>query len=545
MSTTQPDEPPTIYYTADGVTLWLGDSLDVLPLLDDESVDAIVTDPPYELGFMGRAWDASGIAYSVPLWRECLRVLRPGGHLAAFGGTRTYHRLALAIEDAGFEIRDSLHWLYGSGFPKGADIAKAIDKRRDDRADVLRVTARLAEHRDAAGWTNRQIDALWGFDGMASHWTTQGKAASVPTPEQWARLREVLAFDDPDTDALVQQLNARKGLIGEAWGQREVIGERTTGRGTGQGSVAVIKDNEANRTVTAPASGAARRWAGWNTALKPAHEPIVLARKTTGILSTAANVLAHGTGALNIDGCRVGADERTYVPRLSDNANLNDDGWSRIGKTPNPVTVTGRWPSNVILTHPPLVDEHGNVTSDACADGCVPGCPVADLDAQSGTTRSRAGGRTTKALGMMNDDARQAKNLPRTGHDDLGGASRFFPVFRYEAKASKRERPRLPDGTTHPTVKPLALMQWLVRLITPPGGHILEPFAGSGTTLQAARLEGFTVTGIERERPHAELCRIRLEQPVTPPARTATPTPIRKPRTPAGPEQPALFDETA
>lgn len=537
-------DKPALYYTADGVTLWLGDSRDVLPTLADESVDAVVTDPPYELGFMGRAWDASGIAYSVPLWRECLRVLKPGGHLVAFGGTRTYHRLASAIEDAGFEIRDSLHWLYGTGFPKGVDIAKAIDKRRDDRAEVLRVTARLAEHRDAAGWTNRQLDELWGFDGMATHWTTQGKAACVPTPEQWVRLHEVLGFDDPELDELVRSLNARKGLIGESWSQREVIGERTTGRGTGRGSVAVIGDNETNRHVTAPASDAARQWAGWNTALKPAHEPIVLARKSTGILSTTANVLAHGTGALNIDGCRVPGGERPVMARTATiTAASSMSGTSTGSSATGETTTAGRWPSNVILTHPPLVDEDGDVVGDACADGCVPGCPVAGLDAQAGIRRSGANPtrRHSPKFGDAYGEFEGATECTPARGADAGGASRFFPVFRYEAKASARERPRLPDGTAHPTVKPLALMRWLVRLITPPGGHVLEPFAGSGATLQAARLEGFTVTGIEREQPHAELCRIRLTAP-------AAPEPARlRPRTaqPETPEQGALFDEIA
>jgi hypothetical protein len=523
MNAIQP-EPPTVHYAADGVTLWLGDSLDVLPTLDDASVDAIVTDPPYELGFMGRAWDASGIAYSVDLWRECWRVLKPGGHLVAFGGTRTYHRLACAIEDAGFEVRDSLHWIYGSGFPKGVDVAKAIDKRRDDRLDVLRVTARLAEHRDAAGWTNRQLDELWGFDGMAAHWTTQGKAAAVPTPEQWVRLREVLGFDDPETDALVQQLNARKGLIGEAWEQREVIGERTTGRGTGRGSVAVISDNEANRDVTAPASDAARQWAGWNTALKPAHEPIVLARKSTGINSTVANVLAHGTGALNIDATRT-PSETIRTTRNTALGVMNDDGW-----TPKPGTfeshAAGRWPTNVVLSHPPVLDEHGDPVGDACADRCVPGCPVAELDKQSGVKPAREGGaRPLRKASSGSDrdgnmsaaygaESRPTGSVVGVDRGDGGGASRFFPVFRYESKAPASERPRLPDGTAHPTVKPLALMQWLIRLVTPPAGVVLDPFAGSGTTLEAALREQFTAIGIERDRPHAELCRIRLDKPL-------------------------------
>jgi SAM-dependent methyltransferase len=211
---------PDPYYASDGVTLYLDEDagcLAVLPTLPNASVDAIVTDPPYELGFMGKAWDASGIAYNVDVWRECWRVLKPGGHLLAFGGTRTYHRMTVAIEDAGFEIRDSLHWIYGTGYPKGQNIAKSIDKRRDDRQQVLKVTAWLAAARDAAGWSTARIDALFGFNGMASHWTAiASKAASVPTPEQWDRLRDAMGFDDTEIRPLVAELNARRGTLGEA-----------------------------------------------------------------------------------------------------------------------------------------------------------------------------------------------------------------------------------------------------------------------------------------------------------------------------------------
>ena len=180
----------TEYYRDEQVTLYLGDCRDILATLPDASVDAVITDPPYELGFMGKAWDSTGIAYNVDMWRQCWRILKPGGHLLAFGATRTYHRMTVAIEDAGFEIRDSLHWIYGSGFPKGQDIAKSIDRRRDDSDGVRQVTAWLAAARDASGWTNKQIEALFGFKGNVGNlWTTQGKAAMVPSLEQWDRLR--------------------------------------------------------------------------------------------------------------------------------------------------------------------------------------------------------------------------------------------------------------------------------------------------------------------------------------------------------------------
>lgn len=267
---------PTPYYAAEDISLYLGDSLDILPTLADASVDAIVTDPPYEIAFMNREWDASGIAYSVDLWKQCWRVLKPGGHLLAFGGTRTYHRMTVAIEDAGFEIRDSLHWIYGSGFPKGQDIAKSIDKRRDDRQQILQVTAWLTAARDAAGWTNRMLNDAFGHKGdRCSHWTTQGVAASVPSPEQWDRLRELLGFDDAEILPLVDELNGRKGLRGEAWEQREVIGSGFRVRRESDVQIAAL--SEGAYDLTAPATEQAERWRGWNTALKPAHEPIVLA----------------------------------------------------------------------------------------------------------------------------------------------------------------------------------------------------------------------------------------------------------------------------
>jgi hypothetical protein len=436
-----------VFYTDEHVRLHLGDCLDVLPTLSDASVDAVVCDPPYEIAFMNRAWDASGIAYNVDVWRQCWRVLKPGGHLLAFGGARTYHRMTVAIEDAGFEIRDSLHWIYGSGFPKGQDIAKSIDKRRDDHAQVLQVTAWLKAARDAAGWSTKQIDALFGFNGMASHWTaTTNKAASVPTPEQWDRLRDELAFDDMEIRPLVAELNARRGTLGEAWSQREVIGHGFRVRRESDVQLAGLSDGAYD--LTTPASDAARQWTGWNTALKPAHEPIVLARKSTGFDTTVANVLRHGTGALNIDGCRTKAgqdylDKCASVVGLSSNRNGDAYGeWT--GTREDSAHAAGRWPTNILLGHGP-----------DCTEACSPGCPVAELSAEA----------------------------------------RFFPVFRYEAKAPASERPRLADGTAHTTVKPLALMRWLVRLVTPPSGTVLDPFAGSGATLEACRLESFRSIG--------------------------------------------------
>jgi hypothetical protein len=474
--------------TDGSIQLYLGSNLDVLPTLASASVDAIITDPPYELGFMGKTWDSTGIAYNPQVWRECWRVLKPGGHLAAFGGTRTYHRMTCAIEDAGFEIRDSLHWIYGSGMPKGQNIGKAIDRHRDDRQQVLEVTAFLAAARDASGVTHKQIDASFGFNGMAHHWTAvASKAAAVPRPDQWVRLKELLGFDDTEILPLVEVLNGRKGELGEAWAQREVVAAGFRVRG--ESSVQIAPVSTGAYDITAPATEAASRWHGWNTQLRPAHEPIVLARKSTGFNTTVANVLEHGTGAIHVDACRTeaGQDYREKcASAVGFTSNRNGDAYGEwTGIREDSAHPAGRWPANILLSHPPLLDHDGQVIGDACANGCFPGCPVAEMDRQS--VRS-----------------------------DQGGASRFFPTFRYEAKAPASERPRLADGTAHTTVKPVGLMRWLVRLLTPPDGLVLDPFTGSGTTLEAAAVEGFYAIGIETERPHADLCVQRLEKAIQP-----------------------------
>jgi DNA modification methylase len=406
------------------VTIRNGDALDELRKIPDASIDAIVTDPPYELSFMGRKWDNTGIAYSVELWREALRVLKPGGHLVAFGGTRTYHRMACAVEDAGFEIRDSLTWLYGSGFPKSLDVGKAIDKA----AGVQRERVQLV-----GGALN--ADTANGWNGSSPH------SSSAPL----AGTRQV---DEPVTDA-------------------------------------------------------ARTWQGWGTALKPAQEPIVLARRPLSG-TVAGSVLAHGTGALNIDGTRVAGDVPTTTRGRGQVGVLNDDGWvpSQDMQRIEP-HAAGRWPANVLLTH-----------GESCADVCTPGCPVAELDAQSGTLKSGAMKpvrRSTSPMFPVGTDLTYATEASE------GGASRFFPAFRYQAKAPAKERPKV-DGVAHPTVKPLELMRWLVRLVTPPGGVVLDLFAGSGTTLQAAREEGFASIGIEREPTYLPLIAARLGIEITQPA---------------------------
>jgi DNA modification methylase len=417
-----------------------GDCIERLKQIPDASIDSIVTDPPYELGFMGKKWDATGIAYSVALWTEALRVLKPGGHLLAFGGTRTYHRMTCAIEDAGFEVRDCLQWIYGTGFPKSLDVSKAIDA--------------------VAGAVREVIGVRDSYRPIAN------------------ATRDPAGFQD-----------------------------------------------RSNGAVTAPATDAARAWAGWGTALKPACEPIVLARKPL-VGTVAANVLAHGTGALNIDGCRIAtADDLNggaYAKAKAKVGGVYGKLDYTCGEFKQPA---GRWPANVLL------DE----------------AAARLLDEQSGDRQS--GVRTGMGYHGANGDGGPAIV------GSTGGASRFF----YVAKASRKERdlgcehlpsksageatdredgsdglnsPRAGAGRTggarngHPTVKPVQLMRYLVRMVTPRGGVVLDPFTGSGTTGIAAIQEGFHFVGVEREDEYIAIARARIDKSHTDAQRFNVQSPI-------------------
>lgn len=386
-------------------TLYCADCLDVLPQLEAGSVQAVVTDPPYGLSFMGKKWD-----YDVPgesAWRGCLGVLPPGGHLLAFAGTRTQHRMAVRIEDAGFEIRDMVAWVYGSGFPKSLDVSKAIDK--------------------AAG-AEREVVGSRPLTGTAR-------------------------------------------IIG---GQ----GGATAGRADAMYQTHVTRDTLA---LTVPATDEAKQWQGWGTALKPAMEPITVARKPLEG-TVAENVLRYGTGAINVDGCRVGTEGGT---RRDGKATMpNESGWENMRGHGVAELNAGRWPANFI---------HDG------SDEVVGGFPG----------------------------------------EDSGSAARFF----YCAKASKRDRDEgcegldatveligaaghktnpmtgrpvvdLPRRNHHPTVKPTDLMRYLCRLITPPGGTVLDPFAGSGSTGKACVAEGFGFIGIEISEDYCRIAKRRIQQAI-------------------------------
>ena len=405
--------------------LMKGDNMESLKKLPDNSIDSIVTDPPYGLSFMGKKWDYD--VPSVEFWKEVYRVLKPGGHILSFGGTRTYHRMVVNIEDAGFEIRDQVQWLYGSGFPKSHNIAKAVDKIEGNEREFIRKQTNVAGRNDT------------------------------------------------------------------------LIGDRTdSGAGMYSGTKKEID-------VTKGQS----KYEGFGTALKPANEPICVARKPLSEKTIAENVMKWGTGGINIDGCRVGSE--VMKEQIRDN-----DGGMFMNK--NKVVLSeheGRFPANIILdeTAAELLDEQSGVTKST---GAIRKKDT-DTDATSIDYKHKTG---------------ELSN-PYAGQE--GGASRFF----YVAKVSKKERnlgldrfeeketkvtnyhdfDRL-DGTyksipihknTHPTLKPINLMTYLCRLVTPEGGIVLDPFMGSGSTGIAACLEGFRFVGMELDGDYFKIAEARIE----------------------------------
>jgi DNA modification methylase len=496
------------------VVLHAGDCREVIRSLTDGSVDSVVCDPPYALvsivkrfgkpgsaeakggvyqrsaaGFMGKQWDNGEAAFAVEFWAEVYRVLKPGGHVLAFSATRTYHRLACAVEDSGFEIRDQIGWLYGSGFPKSHDVSKGIQKRRVEDQEPIRAVCRVVRAAmDLAGLKSK--DLAPDFDNchprLIDHWAARDTDSqpSLPTWEQWQQLRDTLGLGS-GLDAEVWRLNGRKGTPGEAWSSAEVIG-LADGVAPGLVGMRFAGDN----TIRAP-SAEAEQWEGWGTALKPAWEPIVMARKPL-IGTIAANVLAHGTGALNIDGCRVQfAGEVGHWSAGTAAGARPGVGYGGAIKG-GEQSALGRWPANII---------HDG------SEEVVAAFP--DSDGQQGDVR---GTEASQPFGGHISGEMTGRN-GATARGDSGSAARFF----YTAKADAADR----LGSKHPTVKPLDLMQYLVRLVTPPGGLVLDPFAGTGTTGEAAFREGMRAVLIEREPEYqADIAR-RMELAQNPTKRAA------------------------
>ena len=554
-----------------------GDCLEVMRTLEAESVDAVVTDPPYGLEFMGKEWDKfdsrigrgarvaseraaemtpTGVAHQdskgpflasrvdsvrvagAPFqewcesWaREALRVLKPGGYLLAFGGSRTYHRLACAVEDAGFEIRDMIEWVYAQGFPKSLNVSK--DTRfcacsalpyNHDNADMPGMRENLRDLAEDAS-TREDTDLLSSLQRRPAGSRVGEARAQRPERldgrEPSIGQRENVGSEQPRVErrsntlqdarelsrggvragAGVGETDGTQGRLhngappdcGSSGGEALVAGRGSESQGPQSskqraeqsGTVAVERRPQAGGVWrVCPLCGKPTIPKGLGTALKPAHEPIVVARKPL-VGTVAANVERYGTGAINVDGCRVGGGG--YHWRASDSGKTSGASFAggSFGEGPHPA---GRFPANLCLdeTAAEMLDEQ---TGDLAANAPA-------LNRRGATTGTSIGGQ-----------GRYGTSAPQevvTGYGDSGGASRFF----YVAKASGEERG---EGNTHPTVKPVMLMRWLVRLVTPPAGVVLDPFAGSGTTLVAALEEGFGYIGIEREEEYVTIARRRLE----------------------------------
>jgi DNA modification methylase/transcriptional regulator with XRE-family HTH domain len=448
------------------IELLCGDSAFLLQLLPSGSVDAIVTDPPYGLSFMGKKWDYD--VPSVEVWAECLRVLKPGGHLLAFAGTRTQHRMAVRIEDAGFEIRDMIAWVYGSGFPKSRDISKDIDYRGG--AQLAWFGPWLREWREKRGISQSEL---------AKHFPSRsgGKTGRVSNFERGVRLPTA-----DDFNLLCRVLDLPFKNIEEA--EREVIGTMP-GDPERFKSFAEQDGNERrtfNNDITAPATEAARQWQGWGTALKPALEPITVARKPL-IGTVAENVLAHGTGGLNIDGCRVGETVETWPKSRSygggtEYAFTHTSG-GVINSQPTGAIPSGRWPANLIH------------------DGSDEVLGVFPSEKAGSASRYFYCAKTSKRDRNEGCEHIEAKQYSHDGREtSIDNA--------YQRNSSS-------GNNHHPTVKPTDLMRYLCRLVTPPGGVVLDPFMGSGSTGKAAMLEGFRFIGIEREAEYLEIAKARIE----------------------------------
>jgi len=414
--------------------------------LDNNSVDAIVTDPPYELGFMGKKWDASGIAYNVELWKECLRVLKPGGHLLSFGGTRTYHRMAVAIEDVGFEIRDMLEWIYASGFPKSQNVGKAYDKKMGNEREVI-------DRRDV------------GHDIRSN------------------------AYKDANPERMITN---------------------------------ITKGNS--------------QWEGFGTALKPAHEPIVLARKPLSEKTIVENCMKHGTGALDIDGCRIPVDKNDINHRPNWENHTTQKKGKIYGKynTRNPKTLTqGRFPANLLVTDDALNDgemtksghlKAGHKRGDGTGNSFMAGGGIVkgdygndsgsksryfDIDVwaeKHGLIQCPKASKKERNAGCEGLEEKEQKITNQYGMPRDDGSIREIPKPR-----TNHHQPRT---NHHPTVKPLHLMSWLIRLVSKDGDTVLDPFMGSGTTGVACKQLDRNFIGIELNEEYIVIAEKRISHQI-------------------------------
>ena len=409
-----------------------GDCLNVLKMMieDEVFVDSIVTDPPYELGFMGRSWDSTGIAFQKETWELCFKVLKPGGHLLAFSGSRTYHRMAVAIEDAGFEIRDQVMWLYGSGFPKSMNVGKALDKK-------------LGNERESFGTKLKKAGDMRG-----GNYVKGGDYKSI--------------------------------------------------------EIEITKGNT--------------EWEGWGTALKPAHEPLVLARKPLSENSVVDNVLKHRTGGINIDECRVEGNDAKYPDTNPDFRDQGRQSKENIGIDKLSFGQTENVKRKKVVRK--SRDENGVWTNDNSGMKAE-GSEYADADPR-GRFPSNVMHDGSGSIKELFEDkskyfycAKTSKAERNQGLDNFIKKNKVFngqsPNASKDMKGVEQKFTTKPSANIHPTVKPIKLMKYLCRLITPKGGTVLDPFMGSGSTGMAANEENFECVGIEKEEEYFNIASARIE----------------------------------
>lgn len=436
-----------LYSFDENYKLYNGNMLNMMEIIEPNSIDAIVTDPPYELNFMNKSWDNSGIAFQKETWRKCHDALKSGGYMLVFGGSRTFHRIACAIEDAGFEIRDTIMWIYGSGFPKSMDISKQIDKRGGKSTSWFgEYLKNVLKERNMtqSDLSKHFLSKNGGITGCVHNWV-EGK--NMPTVKQFNKICEIL-------DLPFEKMK-------EA--EREVIGKKEYTDNKNIMSVSNYNGERIHLDITIPSTDLAKQWDGWGTNLKPSFEPIIVARKPFKD-SLVNNIIENGVGGINIDECRV---ELNGDKKTRSGCKTREDNISHLKFRANQVNKEdnskGRFPSNTILTY----DD-------------------SDFDEVCG------------------------------GLGDEGSASRYF----YCAKTSKRDRNEglsSNNKNIHPTVKPTSLMQYLIRLVTPKGGTVLDPFNGSGSTGKACMYENadrnanYKYIGVELTEEYLPISKARIE----------------------------------
>ena len=465
-----------------------GDNRETLKTIADNSIDAIITDPPYGIDFLGKDWDANTGALET--YQECLRVLRPGGHILAFSAARTYHHLAITLEQAGFEIRDQIMWIYSSGFPKSQDIGKSIDRqsgKASHKAELAEVKAILKQLYADSGKSTAEISRECGFNAggyLKTDFKDKGWANNLPKDDKWITLKSVLDCGDEYDDYFITTPQIK-------------IGEKETGCFDQDFDNYTIGARSKTVDITQSQTDDGKSWTGWGTQLKPAHEPIALARKPIK-LSIARNCQTHGVGALNIDACRVGDEIMPIGAHEQTGSLFKPNKKSAFAEETN----VGRFPSNVLGEIEAPYQKYFY-------------CPKV--------------GRRERHIGHDNDSVPSHNEMAQAmggslvdhdGNPSVSGNKALLPdigeiythgLAKHYADWCKNNGHVFEKGNNHPTVKPIELMKYLIRLITPAGGVVLDPFSGSGSTGCAAVELGYEYIGCELDPAYVDIARTRIE----------------------------------